>query len=79
MFQASPATVSRCGMIYMEPNALGWRPFVESWNNNLPTDWKALNDDRFLEAFDWLIPPLLKFVKRYCKKLVDAGEINAVK
>ncbi|XP_073998898.1 dynein heavy chain at 62B isoform X2 [Rhodnius prolixus] len=79
LVQASPATVSRCGMIYMEPNALGWRPFVESWNNNLPTDWKALNDDRFLEAFDWLIPPLLKFVKRYCKKLVDAGEINAVK
>lgn len=53
---ASPATVSRCGMIYMEPESLGWRPIVRSWMAKLPAGVKEpqikLLDDMFERFID---------------------------
>uniref|UniRef100_A0A3B1JJ91 Dynein heavy chain hydrolytic ATP-binding dynein motor region domain-containing protein n=1 Tax=Astyanax mexicanus TaxID=7994 RepID=A0A3B1JJ91_ASTMX len=34
---ASPATVSRCGMVYLEPSILGLSPFTECWLRTIPT------------------------------------------
>jgi len=33
--QASPATVSRCGMVFMEPRQLGFHVLIQSYTNDL--------------------------------------------
>ncbi|XP_039551458.1 dynein heavy chain 12, axonemal [Passer montanus] len=77
--QASPATVSRCGMIYLEPSQLGWRPIVTSWLNKLPEPLNSEEHQGLLQGlFDWLVPPALRVRQRQCKELVPTSEINVV-
>ncbi|KAK2851543.1 hypothetical protein Q5P01_007819 [Channa striata] len=77
--QASPATVSRCGMIYMEPSQLGWEPLVISWMNNLPDPLQS-PDSRslLLELFHWLLPPALKMLRKQCREVVPTSNSNTV-
>lgn len=73
---ASPATVSRCGMIYMEPTQLGWRPLKDSWMATLP-EHITLQDREMLEAlFLWLLQESLEFFRKNCKEAVYTGPIQ---
>ncbi|NXK36347.1 DYH7 protein, partial [Piprites chloris] len=77
--QASPATVSRCGMIYLEPSQLGWEPLVTSWLNKLPEPLNSKDhQDLLWGLFDWLIPPALKVRQKKCKELLPTSNINVV-
>ncbi|GAX74205.1 hypothetical protein CEUSTIGMA_g1654.t1 [Chlamydomonas eustigma] len=65
---ASPATVSRCGMVYLEPHQLGWRPLVLSWLNTFPPHFPNEERQHLLGLFDWLVPVSLRFVRRDLKE-----------
>ena len=36
--EASPATVSRCGMVYLSPEKLRWQVIMKSCITNLPIE-----------------------------------------
>ncbi|CAH3998948.1 unnamed protein product [Pieris brassicae] len=73
---ASPATVSRCGMIYMEPEQLGWRAFLKSYNTHLSKRLIPEQFDLIQELIDWLVPPLFEFMQLRCSHFVHVGEIH---
>lgn len=58
---ASPATVSRCGMIYMEPAIVGWRPMVTSWLAKLPKTFGVDDITEIEQLFDYMIEPIMTF------------------
>ncbi|CAJ1086733.1 dynein heavy chain 2%2C axonemal-like [Xyrichtys novacula] len=71
---ASPATVSRCGMVFNDYTDLGWRPFVESWLEKRP---KA-EVDHLKRLFDKYIESMHTFKKSNCKELIPITELNGV-
>ena len=78
---ASPATVSRCGMVYVEPTQIGWKPLQQTWmEDKLPEKIRANEASvSFLHGlFDWLIDPCIGFVRRNCKELVGTADMNLV-
>lgn len=75
---ASPATVSRCGMVYLEPHQLGWHPLMLSWMNTLPKTLSDVTKKHLQGLFEWLVPACLKFKNRHVKDLNPTSDTALV-
>ncbi|CAH0547855.1 unnamed protein product [Brassicogethes aeneus] len=78
--QASPATVSRCGMVYVDPDEIKWMPFAKSWlqklNENLVNQEMK---DFVLTLFEHAVENGFVFIKKNCVFSINQVEVSKVK
>ncbi|XP_018428368.1 PREDICTED: dynein heavy chain 2, axonemal [Nanorana parkeri] len=71
---ASPATVSRCGMVYSDHTSLGWKPCVQSW-----LEKRSKGEAESLQRmFDKYVGKMLEYKHQNCKELVPQEEACGV-
>jgi dynein heavy chain, axonemal len=56
---ASPATVSRCGMVFVDPKNLGYKPYWDKWANKRE---KKEESECLKRLFDKYIPGLIEMI-----------------
>ncbi|XP_054276499.1 dynein axonemal heavy chain 6-like [Macrosteles quadrilineatus] len=76
--QASPATVSRCGMVYVDPSQLKWLPYVTSWLQSVVERIPLLVEYApfILELFSKYVENGFVFVKKHCVHPIAQVEIS---
>ena len=73
--QATPATVSRAGILYINAGDLGWNPYVTSWIETRESQNEKAN---LTILFDRYIPALTEAVKLRFKKITPVPDINHI-
>ncbi|CAG9859865.1 unnamed protein product [Phyllotreta striolata] len=69
---ATPATVSRAGILYVNPADVGWNPYVTSWIDTRPNP----NEKAILTIlFDKYIPPVLEMIRSKFKKITPICDV----
>ena len=75
--QASPATVSRAGMIYLNVEDLGWWPYIKSWLTKY--EGNAVLVDTLTKSITKYMEACLEFRRLQCKELVQTDKLAAVR
>ncbi|XP_066237508.1 dynein axonemal heavy chain 17 isoform X2 [Saccopteryx leptura] len=72
---ATPATVSRAGILYINPADLGWNPVVNSWLERRKVQSEKAN---LMILFDKYLPMCLDKVRVGFKKITPVPEITVI-
>jgi len=59
LLHASPATVSRCGMVWVDDKDLGYEPYFERWAN-YKKDLGEVLSESLMTLFQRWVPPAIK-------------------
>lgn len=72
---ATPATVSRAGILYINPQDLGWNPYVTSW---IETRTIPAEKSNLVILFDKYTPACLESVRTRFKKITPIVEMGHI-
>lgn len=79
LIQASPATVSRCGMVYMDDTQLTWDAVINSWLNTIDEDLFEPELKKYvLDLFNKYFEEILMFTRKKCAFIQHQVEISKI-
>ncbi|XP_071825285.1 dynein axonemal heavy chain 6-like isoform X2 [Apostichopus japonicus] len=75
---ASPATVSRCGMVYVDPGELKWMPYVNTWMAKFKDKLQPETLQYITDLFQNYVEDGLQFCIKKCTQAINQVDISKV-
>ena len=75
---ASPATVSRCGMVYLEPVQLGWEPLIDTWFERMEEEIPEPHLSTLVGHVRAICQTMLKVIRKKCREVVPSVDANLI-
>ena len=76
---ASPATVSRCGMVYMEQIHIGTLSLAYSWRTSVLDGLLPEYSDTIINLIETYVPEAIEFVRRKCHEKIASDDGSLMK